>query len=275
MIKSYITVSLTLYYTLLPFNFISWTMAKKKKEREPFLLWRYEKHLADLSDSECRERLEAMFYYRNNGEILENISSWVKIILREQIEEREQNKEQFEKNNKAQSDRIKKYRDNVKKDTTVYHGIPQNTTATNYILSKDNINLNNISSNISSKKNKLLSPSELMEWYRNDKNLYDLVNQRGYTDEWAIEERVNYKQSWVKKTNWKKVSPYTSVSWFLRALKKTVKEVSPDKIRPDIWPRLRYAVDQAIMKWDGIYWNDTYEKEYLDMKETQNTDFII
>ena len=67
-----------------------------KKEREPFLKWKYEKHLQDLTDSQCREWLSAIFHYRNTWELLENISWAIKPILREQIEEWELNKTNYQ-----------------------------------------------------------------------------------------------------------------------------------------------------------------------------------
>ena len=135
---------------------------------------------------------------------------------------------------------------------------------------------NNIKEKKSSVKLNIPSSSELLEAYELDKDLHGLFNQRWYSDEWAIEEWINYKQSWTKMTNWKKVSPYTSVRSCLTQLRKYAKTVSPDRLRPDIWPRFRLAVDKAIMKRDGIYWNDTYEKEYMESKDLkQNQDFTI
>lgn len=132
-------------------------------------------------------------------------------------------------------------------------------------------------SSVCSSKLSIPSSSDLVQAYELDTDLHGLFNQRWYTDEWAIEEWINYKQSWTKMTNWKKVSPYTSVRSCLTQLRKYAKVVSPDRLRPDIWPRFRLAVDKAIMKRDGIYWNDTYEKEYLDSKDLKQVeqDFTI
>jgi len=132
-------------------------------------------------------------------------------------------------------------------------------------------------SSVCSSKLSIPSSSDLVQAYELDTDLHGLFNQRWYSDEWAIEEWINYKQSWTKMTNWKKVSPYTSVRSCLTQLRKYAKVVSPDRLRPDIWPRFRLAVDKAIMKRDGIYWNDTYEKEYLDSKDLKQVeqDFTI
>jgi hypothetical protein len=132
-------------------------------------------------------------------------------------------------------------------------------------------------SSVCSSKLSIPTSSDLVQAYELDTDLHGLFNQRWYTDEWAIEEWINYKQSWTKMTNWKKVSPYTSVRSCLTQLRKYAKVVSPDRLRPDIWPRFRLAVDKAIMKRDGIYWNDTYEKEYLDSKDLKQVeqDFTI
>lgn len=134
-----------MYYStthLLSFNFYHENlMARKKKEREPLLRSKYSVHLEDLNESECKQWLEAMFYYKESWKILDNISSWVKAIIRRQIEEREDDKQNYQEECERQSKRIKDYWEK-KKSTTVHHGIPPNTTATNSnsnILSKDNI----------------------------------------------------------------------------------------------------------------------------------------
>lgn len=93
-----------------------------KKEREPFLKWKYEKHLQDLSDSECREWLLAIFHYRESWEMLENISWSVKSIIRQQIEEREENKINYWKSIEQRINAVKS-RWNKQKQTTT-----QNTT---------------------------------------------------------------------------------------------------------------------------------------------------
>ena len=260
----------------------------KKKERELLLRLDYEIDLEEMTAEQCKQWLEWMFYYRRTWEILENIDSEVRKTLKHQIREREEDKSSYyevcEKRRKAVETRRNKEKEKwIQENTNVYKCIQSNTNDTNS-NSKCNSNINikeNIikekKSSVSSSKLSIPTSSDLVQAYELDTDLHGLFNQRWYTDEWAIEEWINYKQSWTKMTNWKKVSPYTSVRSCLTQLRKYAKVVSPDRLRPDIWPRFRLAVDKAIMKRDGIYWNDTYEKEYLDSKDLKQVeqDFTI
>ena len=254
----------------------------KKKERELLLRLDYEIDLEEMTAEQCKQWLEWMFYYRRTWEILENIDSEVRKTLKHQIREREEDKSSYyevcEKRRKAVETRRNKEKEKwIQENTNVYKCIQSNTSDTNSNINKKENIIKEKKSSVCSSKLSIPTSADLVQAYELDTDLHGLFNQRWYTDEWAIEEWINYKQSWTKMTNWKKVSPYTSVRSCLTQLRKYAKVVSPDRLRPDIWPRFRLAVDKAIMKRDGIYWNDTYEKEYLDSKDLKQVeqDFTI
>lgn len=218
--------------------------------------------------------------------IINSLLVWPMYSIDKSTAIRTKKNDNISKSMKGNQNAVKNFEKVSKQLKTVWNSLEQiKTVKTDRSIEDNNIILNNniLTTTPQSDKKKEIkklsipSVNELVEAYELDTDLHGLFNQRWYTDEWAIEEWINYKQSWTKMTNWKKVSPYTSVRSCLTQLRKYAKVVSPDRLRPDIWPRFRLAVDKAIMKRDGIYWNDTYEKEYLDSKDLKQVeqDFTI
>lgn len=237
-------------------------MAKKKKEREPLLRSSYEIHLEDFTDQECKEWLRAMFYYKKEWRILENISSGVKATIRQQITEWENDKEEYQKVCDRNRERVMKRRDKgIQNNTTVYHSIPQYTTDTN---SNSNITSISIDTNTSNKKENLIkekkkkdipSVSELVREYENTPLLKNKIN-----DTRVVRMRAEYKQR-------KKDRAYKTIDWFIQQLAVMVKTIENWLPRPDISSRLEFAINQASeneRKW--IVWNDRIENDYTSFK---------
>ena len=243
-----------------------------------------------IQDNETRLKYyEALMEYWLNwtkptDPIINSLLVWPMYSIDKSTAIRTKKNDNISKSMKGNQNAVKNFEKVSKQLKTVWNSWEQiKTVKTDRSIEDNNIILNNNiltttpQTDKKKEKKKLSIPSviELVEAYKADKELRELFNQRNYTDEWAIEERATYKQSWEKMTNGKKVSPYTSTRSFLTQLRKYALTVSPWTKRADIWPRFRLAVDKALMKRDGIYWNDTYEKEYLELKSLQNEDFII
>jgi acyl-CoA-binding protein len=94
-----------------------------------------------------------------------------------------------------------------------------------------------------STKNKLLgeqkipTPSDLVEAYRNTPTLAQKINNEDVVREFAV-----YKQS-TKRT------AYKTIDWFIQKLIAYVNLVSYWEIRYDVWDRLKYAVNEARDNW--------------------------
>lgn len=236
-------------------------MAKKKKEREPLLRSNYEIHLEDFSDHECREWLEAMFYYKREWRLLENISSWVKATIRQQITERENDKEEYQKVCDRNREKVMKRwnKEDIQNDTTVYHSIPSNTTDTN---SNSNINSIIIDNNTNNKEKKIIkekktlpTPLELVGVYEGNDLLVRKINDRE-----AVMLRAEYKQG-------KRDRAYKTTTWFIQQLVWAVKKIENWLPRADVWERLKFAVNIASEKeWKDIYWTEQIEEEYKSFR---------
>lgn len=236
-------------------------MAKKKKEREPLLRSNYEIHLEDFSDHECREWLEAMFYYKREWRLLENISSWVKATIRQQITERENDKEEYQKVCDRNREKVMKRwnKEDIQNDTTVYHSIPSNTTDTNSNSNNNSIiidnNTNNKEKKIIKEKKTLPTPLELVRVYEGNDLLVRKINDRE-----AVMLRAEYKQS-------KRDRAYKTTTWFIQQLVWAVKKIENWLPRADVWERLKFAVNIASEKeWKDIYWTEQIEEEYKSFR---------
>lgn len=237
-------------------------MAKKKKEREPLLRATYEIHLEDFTDKECREWLQAMFYYKKEWRILENISSWVKATIRQQITEWENDKEEYQKVCDRNRERVMKRWNNkdIQNDTVVYRGIPQYTVDTNSNSNNNSIiidnNTNNKEKKIIKEKKNLPTPLELVRAYEENELLVKKINDRE-----AVNLRAEYKQG-------KRDRAYKTTTWFIQQLVWAVKKIENWLPRADVGERLKFAVNIASEReWKDIYWTEQIEQEYQSFRK--------
>lgn len=118
-------------------------------------------------------------------------------------------------------------------------------------VSPNNINNNNILS-----KDNILTPLALVEAYKSDKQLPQMLK-----DFSLVQQRAEYKQA-------KKKRAYKTIQWFLQQLKVCITTVRNNDVRWDTELRFRFALNQAMEhEWESIYRNDKTEAEYQSRKK--------
>lgn len=101
------------------------------------------------------------------------------------------------------------------------------------------------------------TPQDLLEAYKKDANLVQMIWNSD-----AVLERAEYKQS-------KKDRAYKTVSWFIQQLYWKVNTVRFWEIRGDTWTRFEYAVNKTKEnEWKDIYRTEKEEREYQFYKKS-------
>lgn len=106
-------------------------MAKTKTEQKGFIVYGDNEEVFDrLSDEEAGQLLKGMVKYFNSGEepSFSGVLEFVFIPIKQQMD---RDSEKYEEKCQKNREKIQKYWNKVKGDTTEYHGIPMYTTATN------------------------------------------------------------------------------------------------------------------------------------------------
>ena len=106
-------------------------MAKTKTEQKGFIVYGDNEEVFDrLSDEEAGQLLKGMVKYFNSGEMpsFSGVLEFVFIPIKQQMD---RDSEKYEEKCQKNREKIQKYWNKVKGDTTEYHGIPMYTNATN------------------------------------------------------------------------------------------------------------------------------------------------
>lgn len=133
-----------------------------------------------------------------------------------------------------------------------------------FALSKvQNLHLHNINQEEEKKEikesEKIPTPSELVEAYKNNPQLVAKVKDESVIWLWA-----KYKQK-------RKSKAYKTIDWFIQQLIEDITTVSFWEIRYDVWDRLRYAYNKAI-NWDNMgIWRDDKMERWLNNQKRLNS----
>ena len=106
-------------------------MAKTKTEQKGFIVYGDNEEVFDrLSDEEAGQLLKGMVKYFNSGEMpsFSGVLEFVFIPIKQQMD---RDSEKYEEKCQKNREKIQKYWNKVKGNTTEYHGIPMYTNATN------------------------------------------------------------------------------------------------------------------------------------------------
>lgn len=129
-------------------------------------------------------------------------------------------------------------------------------TATNALSNKL---VNAWSNKLKREEEKIPTPSELVEAYRNTPALVEKIK-----DESVVKQRAEYKQK-------KKSKAYKTINWFIQQLVENVTTVSFWEIRYDVWDRLRYAQNKSI-DWDNQWiWRDEKMERWFANRKKFNS----
>ena len=126
--------------------------------------------------------------------------------------------------------------------TGVWHTCRKITTQ----MSPNNISNKNILS-----KERISTPRELVEAYKSDPQLPQMMK-----DVSLVQERAEYKQA-------KKNRAYKTIKWFIQQMKVNINTVRNNDMRADTDLRFRFAVNQSMEnEWKWIFRNDKIEEQY-------------
>ena len=110
---------------------------------------------------------------------------------------------------------------------------------------------NNISNNNILSKDRIYTPLELVEAYKSDPQLPQMMK-----DVSIVQERAEYKQT-------KKNRAYKTIKWFIQQMKVNINTVRNNDMRADTDLRFRFAVNQSMEnEWKWIFRNDKIEEQY-------------
>ena len=110
---------------------------------------------------------------------------------------------------------------------------------------------NNISNNNILSKERISTPLELVEAYKSDPQLPQMMK-----DVSLVQERAEYKQA-------KKNRAYKTIKWFIQQMKVNINTVRNNDMRADTDLRFRFAVNQSMEnEWKWIFRNDKIEEQY-------------